>query len=186
MTDMDLINWTIQEAQQLKSARRKPGDPDAGPPLNQLLAVLEREPLGPGAAEEPVAQTIASNGIQTDADDASSGETIAATEANASDLPALAETAPSPIMEARVEGPAGAEEPKSALLMAITEPNIYTARVDRERAIALRWALRDIKGKRLNWSPLSQHDLQTLIDLGLVEVQRDEPVLTSAGLSAAV
>ena len=36
---------------------------------------------------------------------------------------------------------------------------------DLEKAIALRWALRDIAAKRLKLAPLKQDDLQTLIDL---------------------
>jgi hypothetical protein len=36
---------------------------------------------------------------------------------------------------------------------------------DLERAIALRWALRDIKGKRLKLSPVSENDLATLTHL---------------------
>jgi hypothetical protein len=50
-----------------------------------------------------------------------------------------------------------------------------------ERAMALRWALRDIKGKRLKLSPVSESDLRSLIELGLVEMQDHEPVLTSTG-----
>jgi hypothetical protein len=53
-----------------------------------------------------------------------------------------------------------------------------------ERAIALRWTLRDIKGQRLNLSPVSDSDLSALIDLGLVEMQDDAPVLTQAGHDA--
>jgi hypothetical protein len=55
------------------------------------------------------------------------------------------------------------------------------AEFDLERAIALRWTLRDIKAKRLKLSPVSERDLSTLIDLGLVEVRDDVPVLTNAG-----
>jgi hypothetical protein len=50
-----------------------------------------------------------------------------------------------------------------------------------DRAIALRWSLRDIKAKRLKMSPVSQADLSTLTDLGLVEMREDAPVLTTAG-----
>jgi hypothetical protein len=53
-----------------------------------------------------------------------------------------------------------------------------------ERAIALRWTLRDIKAKRLKLSPLSESDLTTLIDLGLIEMRDDAPVLTPAGHAA--
>ena len=70
---------------------------------------------------------------------------------------------------------------KSLLLRAIAEPDIYTAPVDRNWAIVLRWVLRDIKSNRLKWSPVNEHDLQDLIDMGLVEMRDDAPVLTNAG-----
>jgi hypothetical protein len=60
------------------------------------------------------------------------------------------------------------------------KPNPF-AGLDLERAIALRWMLRDIKAKRLKLSPVSDHDLSTLIDLGLIEMRDDVPVLTPAG-----
>jgi hypothetical protein len=55
---------------------------------------------------------------------------------------------------------------------------------DLERAIALRWTLRDIKAKRLKLSPVSDSHLSALIDLGLVEMRDDVPVLTNAGHDA--
>jgi hypothetical protein len=45
----------------------------------------------------------------------------------------------------------------------------------------VRWALRDIKGKRTKLLPVNPDDLRTLIETGLVEMQNDEPVLTNAG-----
>jgi hypothetical protein len=42
--DIHLINWTIQEAQDLKAGRREPDDLDALPSLDRLLAGPEREP----------------------------------------------------------------------------------------------------------------------------------------------
>jgi hypothetical protein len=50
-----------------------------------------------------------------------------------------------------------------------------------ERAIALRWILRDIHARRLKMSPVSDSDLNTLIELGLVEMSDDAPALTQAG-----
>lgn len=50
-----------------------------------------------------------------------------------------------------------------------------------ERAIALRWTLRDIKAKRLKLSPVSASDLNILTELGLIEMHDDLPVLTNAG-----
>ena len=50
-----------------------------------------------------------------------------------------------------------------------------------ERAIGLRWALRDIQARRLKLSPVSDEDLHVLSELGLVEVRDEGPVLTQAG-----
>ncbi|OAF06248.1 hypothetical protein AYJ54_21320 [Bradyrhizobium centrolobii] len=66
----------------------------------------------------------------------------------------------------------------------MVEPDIWTAPVDRERAIALRWALRDIRANRLAMLPIDPLTLQTLVELNLVEVSDGKPILTSAGLDA--
>jgi hypothetical protein len=58
------------------------------------------------------------------------------------------------------------------------------AEFDLEKAIALRWALRDIVAKRLKLTPVKEDDLRTLTELGYVEVQDDTPVVTQAGLEA--
>jgi hypothetical protein len=51
-----------------------------------------------------------------------------------------------------------------------------------DSAIRLRWALRDIHAKRLKWCPVSPEDLQTLINMRLVEMKDGEPVITLAGM----
>ena len=53
-----------------------------------------------------------------------------------------------------------------------------------ERAIGLRWSLRDIQGRRLKMSPVSDDDLHVLTELGLIEVREEGPVLTQAGIAA--
>ena len=53
-----------------------------------------------------------------------------------------------------------------------------------ERAIGLRWTLRDIQARRLKMSPVSDEDLNVLKDLGLIEVRDEGPVLTRAGIAA--
>ena len=63
----------------------------------------------------------------------------------------------------------------------MTDNETPFARLSLERAIALRWTLRDIKAKRLKLSPVSQADLATLTELGLIEMQEDGPALTQAG-----
>jgi hypothetical protein len=54
---------------------------------------------------------------------------------------------------------------------------------DLEKAIALRWALRDIVAKRLKLTPLKEDDLQTLLELGLVEMRDGVPMVTPTGLA---
>jgi hypothetical protein len=53
-----------------------------------------------------------------------------------------------------------------------------------DTAIRLRWALRDIRAERTKLSPISQNDLMALIELGLIEMQNDEPALTNEGMRA--
>ena len=50
-----------------------------------------------------------------------------------------------------------------------------------QRAIGLRWALRDIQSRRLKMSPVSDEDLRVLTELGLIELRDEGPVLTQAG-----
>ena len=58
------------------------------------------------------------------------------------------------------------------------------ANFDLEKAIALRWALRDIVAKRLKLTPVAEDDLQTLVELGVVELRDGAPVVTPSGLAA--
>jgi hypothetical protein len=58
------------------------------------------------------------------------------------------------------------------------------ANFELEKAIALRWALRDIVAKRLKLTPLKEDDLQTLLELGFVEMQDGAPIVTQSGLAA--
>ena len=67
----------------------------------------------------------------------------------------------------------------------MTEDNSF-ANLELSPAIALRWTLRDIRGKRWLMSPIDQTHLKTLIEMGLVEMRGDEPALTNAGLDLIV
>jgi hypothetical protein len=58
------------------------------------------------------------------------------------------------------------------------------AHLDLEKAIALRWALRDVVAKRLRLTPLKDDDLQALVELGLVELRDGVPAVTQTGLEA--
>ena len=58
------------------------------------------------------------------------------------------------------------------------------AGLDLDTAIRLRWALRDIKAKRTKLTPVSPGDLKTLVEMGLVEMRYDAPLLTNEGHQA--
>lgn len=66
----------------------------------------------------------------------------------------------------------------------VTDQHTPFAHLGLERAIALRWTLRDIKAKRLKLSPASPVDLAALTELGLIELRDNGPVLTQAGHDA--
>ena len=64
----------------------------------------------------------------------------------------------------------------------MNEPERGLATLGLDKAIRLRWALRDFRGKRLKLTPVDPNDLRTLIDMGYVEMKDDQPVVTNAGL----
>ena len=63
----------------------------------------------------------------------------------------------------------------------MTEAKKGMASIGRDEAIQLRWALRDIKAKRLKFSPVDPSDLRTLIDMGYVVMQSNTPMITYSG-----
>lgn len=64
------------------------------------------------------------------------------------------------------------------------QPKSQLAGLSLDQTIHLRWTLRDIKSKRAKFSPVSPDDLRTLIEMGLIEMRDETPVLTSKGDSA--
>jgi hypothetical protein len=64
------------------------------------------------------------------------------------------------------------------------QPKSQLAGLSLDQTIHLRWTLRDIKSKRTKFSPVSPDDLRTLIEMGLVEMRDETPVLTNKGDSA--
>jgi hypothetical protein len=177
MTNLDLIDWTLQEARQLSPEHHMPSELEAKPSLSKLLEVLEGERAEP-SAHETISRIVDPPSIKLDTEDLTARPT---SEVVAGPKPTTISksTQAAPSISLDVLG-----APKSLLLKAIVEPDLYTAPVDRDRAITLRWALRDINSNRLKWSPVNQHDLRDLIDMGLVEMHDDAPVLTNAGVGA--
>ena len=77
------------------------------------------------------------------------------------------------------------DQPTSASqgTMAEQTSSLWTG-LDLDTAIRLRWALRDIKGKRTNLTPVSPSDLKTLLEMDLIEMRDDALLLTNEGHQA--
>ncbi|HLG89469.1 MAG TPA: hypothetical protein VKZ79_19995 [Alphaproteobacteria bacterium] len=65
----------------------------------------------------------------------------------------------------------------------VTTPDAPLNDLTIERAIALRWTLRDIVAGRTKFLPLADGDLQLLLEMGMVEMCDGEPKLTEAGFA---
>ena len=74
-----------------------------------------------------------------------------------------------------------ARQEQNAVADPAVQPEVPLARFDRDQAIHLRWTLRDIKAKRTKFSPVSPDDLRILVEMNLVEMRDDVPVLTNEG-----
>jgi hypothetical protein len=171
MTNLNLIDWTMQEARQLSPEHHAPSVVDGS--FDELLEAL-KERLKPNT-DDTISQVANAPSIQL-ADESPTEQSFSEIVAPTPNFPAPTPAAPP------ASGWVDAE--MSNLLKAIVEPDICTARADRNRAIDLRWVLRDIRSNRLNWSPVNPHDLRMLTIMGLVEMRDDAPVLTNAGFSA--
>jgi hypothetical protein len=147
MLNFDLVNWTMREARQLSPGHHMHSDIEGSSSLNNiLLGVPEGErgepssqgtrPINVGSVQLTVGNPTARP--PSDLTEEPKPET-------ASDLLAYTQAPSAP-----ADGQAA---PMCALLKAVVEPDIYTASADRERAIVLRWVLRDIKADRLKLSP---------------------------------
>ena len=214
MTNLDLINWTIEEAARVRTERGGAGNSERRQTLDKLLAELERGPADPVKAPGPpalrgdivlvdpapprnaipaavAAGSRAENAIPAEIETASnvlaaSAERFAALERRYAAHLALSIRAPvdTPTYTPATPPPADDAAPQPALLRAIVKPGIHTERADRDRAVNLRWVLRDIRNRRLQCSSEVQNDLEILIGFKLVEMRDGEPILTNAGLRA--
>jgi hypothetical protein len=179
MTDIDLINWTIEEAIQLKVERLQPSNLDLISSLEQIL-IWPKD----GPSELPKLP------VDSDAKMAhSSAEPVRVlppfNDAAAGLKPETASREPFAVsVSFSTSAARRSEEPKLPLPTAIIKAEVHAARVEGDREIGLRWVLRDIRSNRLKWWPLDQRDLQTLIGMGLVEVSEGMPVLTIKGNDA--
>jgi hypothetical protein len=181
VTDVQLINWTIEEAKLLRAERPQPSDLDPIPSLDQLLARPEGDLSGrPTGPVDPVDKSAP---IQSTAEAAPavppSNDAVIAPQPKAASYSAVAVS-----VSYSISADVRTEQPKPLVPAEIAKPDLPAAAVDRDRMIALRWVLRDIRSNRLKWWPINQHDLRTLVEIGLVELRDGIPVLTNKGARA--
>src|SRR5215469_15292756 len=84
----------------------------------------------------------------------------------------------------RTEAPSAENNEAPFVLNETTVKGNPLAHFTLDRAISLRWTLRDILAKRTKFLSVADADLQLLVDMGLVEMHDGEPALTSAGVAA--
>jgi hypothetical protein len=163
VANLGLIDWTMQEARQISPAHHTARALDSS--FDRLQEAL-KERLKPNT-DDTIPQIASAPSIQL-ADESPIEE------------PGIAFNLPSGTPPL-----AGgwAEAEMSSLRKAIVGLDIHTAPANRNRAIDLRWVLRNIRSNRLKWWPINPHDLRIMIIMGLVEMRDNAPVLTNTGAS---
>jgi len=95
MTKIDLIDWTLEEAQQPRSEEARHNETFSS--LSRLLSILEDDPLEPGRSE-PTAQVISFPNQPSTAYHATVGEPVVTEKTGVPDLP-IASTVEKPPFE---------------------------------------------------------------------------------------
>ncbi len=180
MTEIDLVVQTLANIKELKAE-----GPKTAAEAGQVLVFEDASPSAP--IEPPVAEP----------------SNVQPVEGQPVEEPSV-EAPPEPELEletraegASISGSSGPEvvevaqpiiafqfDPNGALKKAVLSSGVATDSAHRSRAIDLRWVLRDIRAKRTAWWPVGDRDLRVLIEMGLVEMREDVPVLTALGLDA--
>jgi hypothetical protein len=169
----NFIDWAVKAVQESKSQQHAPREFEAKPSVSMPLEILETV-LGVPPEHDRDADP---HGTHPQIEDAPPAPILEVVVAPKLDTP-WKFPEPTSLTSTDVE-----DDPKFSLRKAIVAPDIYTSPEDRNRAIDLRWVLRDIKSNRLKLFPVNESDLRDLIEMGLVEMRDDAPVLTSAGNS---
>jgi len=166
----NFIDWAVKAVQESKSQRHAPREFEAKPPVSIPLEILETVPPEHDRDADP-------HDTHPQIEDAPRAPILEVVVEPKLDTP-WKSPEPTGLISTHIQG-----DPKFSLRKAIVAPDIYTSPDERNRAIDLRWILRDIKSNRLKLFPVNESDLRDLIEMGLVEMRDDAPVLTSAGNS---
>ena len=182
------VDLTVADVMALTASQAAGSDKPIASPEADRVRDIALDILNPEVAQPPNMLDRASNAKNAATSEVKTATPVPGTEdkgtASAaplkSDVQEAAEVPP-PRIAPLVFAEARKVELRSPLQKALVEPDIHTSGADRERAIALRWVLRDINGNRLNWWPPREEDLKILIEFDLVEMKNGLPRLTIAG-----
>ena len=84
----------------------------------------------------------------------------------------------------RLEATLAPEAERENEATTVNQPRSPLTGVDLDTAIRLRWVLRDIKAERTKLTPVGPSDLKALIEMGLLEMHDEAPMLTNEGYQA--
>jgi hypothetical protein len=150
--------------------------------LDSLLADILREPpLIPTHATTPPPETYF-NEPESEVTAARGHEIDAAPQVHAADERISEVHASHEVHHTSAEVNISAAEEKAVKLA--EQSKALLAGLNRDTAIRLRWAMRDIKAKRTKFTPVAPNDLEALLDLGFVTIVDERPILTDAGFLA--
>lgn len=186
MTEVDLVVRTLANIKELKAEEPKTAAEEAAS-AGQVSVFEDASPpapIEPPGAEPGNVQAIEGLPVE-DPPGEPSPERMAEPKLETAehDVPSPGNSTPKALEDSNPVIPFQFEL-HAALKKAVLNPDIYTDKEDRSRAVDLRWTLRDIRAKRTNWWAVSDRDLRVLIEMGFVEMREDVPVLTTLGFDA--
>jgi hypothetical protein len=171
VTEIHLVDWTVEEARLLAAERIQARDEVRIPSLDEILIWPKSDPPIPTVAASKTAPTVPQStydGVVTVPKDGPSSPVLVSVSFSISTD-----------IQNQPSASFGATTASKSPLPA--KPDTPVMVLDRDRMIGLRWVLRDIKGKRLRLFPISQDDLQTLTAMGLVETRDGNLIVTREG-----
>jgi hypothetical protein len=174
-----LIDWTMQAAKDLTASQARQDAPTAGDAQDNTGS---NGVVASGVGVEMINKQLEGFGLNPCAPPLASPYL-----SPVPGFPAAAASGPS---EPEATAPAVVEplgaNLSSTLPKRITDRDIHATQAGTDRAIKLRWTLRDIKADRLKLSPVSAPDLHLLLEMQLVELRNGVPYLTNAGVTAII
>jgi hypothetical protein len=183
-TSRDLISQAMKEAQRIASERVQHLDEGGRPEPTRSQEAAESS--GEGAlfgadlstiVEDPFFEQAINLRRHAEIGDPNSDVEPSRTILDETDASAIA--GPTKIISE-----AAFSEPEQAKASASADLDIKMLSLNPDRAMVLRWVLRDLVSERKQWSQVNRVDVQTLVRVGFAEFHGEVPAVTKAGYTA--